>query len=144
VGQGNDRLRLEALAAQLDLTTRIRFHGWQDEATTQRMMAGCDTMVLASEREGMPTVVLEALLAGVPITCADIEGCRSITDKVGWDALFPLGNIPALGLCAARCADTSVPAAVIEAVRDGFTWQRKSPELAAIYARETSQHRPKK
>jgi len=82
---------------------------------------------------GMPTVVLEALLAGVPIACSDIEGCRSITDAVGWDVLFPVGNATALGECVARSARSAVPVAVIEAVREGFTWQRKAPELAAFY-----------
>lgn len=133
VGQGGDRPRLEALTAQLGLTSRVRFHGWQDDSVTQLMMAGCGSMILASEREGMPTVVLEALLAGVPIACSDIEGCRSITDAVGWDVLFPVGNATALGECVARSARSAVPVAVIEAVREGFTWQRKAPELAAFY-----------
>ena len=99
------------------------------------MMAGCDAMVLASEREGMPTVVLEALLAGVPIACSDIEGCRSITDAVGWGEVFAVGDIAALSECLSRTARSAVPDTVIEAVKEGFTWQRKAPELAAYYAR---------
>ena len=142
VGQGSDRARLETLAAQQGLSARVRLHGWQDDTVTQRMMAGCDAMVLASEREGMPTVVLEALLAGVPIACSDIEGCRAITDAVGWDALFALGDVPALGNCAARSARRQVPEQVIEAVRAGFTWQRKAAELAAFYASVAVPHQP--
>lgn len=133
VGQGNDRARLETLAAQWGLSSRVRFHGWQDDAVTQQMMAGCKAMVLASEREGMPTVILEALLAGVPIVCSDIEGCRAITDVVGWNGVFAMGDIPALGRCAAQCAQSHVPASVVEAVRQGFTWQRKAAELVDFY-----------
>lgn len=134
IGRGEDRSRLEAIARQLDLTDRVCFHGWQDDDATQQMMAGCDAMVLASEREGMPTVVLEALLAGVPIACSDIEGCRSITDTVGWAHMFAVSDTAALAECVARTARSTVPEAVIEAVKDGFTWQRKAPQLAAIYA----------
>lgn len=142
VGQGSDRPRLEALTAQWGLSSRVRFHGWQDDAVTQQMMAGCKTMVLASEREGMPTVILEALLAGVPIVCSDIEGCRAITDAVGWNGVFALGDIPALGARAAQCAQSQVPASVVEAVRQGFTWQRKAAELVTFYQQAMQRSRP--
>lgn len=141
VGQGSDRSRLETLTAQWGLSSRVRFHGWQDDAVTQQMMAGCNAMVLASEREGMPTVILEALLAGVPIVCSDIEGCRAITDTVGWHAEFALGDIAALGTRAAQCAQSPVPASVIEAVRQGFTWQRKAAELLAFYQQAVQRSR---
>jgi glycosyltransferase involved in cell wall biosynthesis len=134
IGRGEDRPRLEAQARNLGLADRVCFHGWQDDVATQQMMAGCNAMVLASEREGMPTVVLEALLAGVPIACSDIEGCRSITDTVGWKQMFAVADIAALAECVARTARSTVPDEVIEAVKDGFTWQRKAPQLAAVYA----------
>ncbi len=142
IGRGEDRSRLEAIALQSGLADRVRFHGWQDDDATQRMMAGCDAMVLASEREGMPTVVLEALLAGVPIACSDIDGCRSITDAVGWEHLFAVADIPALSECIARTALGAVPDAVIEAVKEGFTWQRKAPQLAAVYVDLATARRP--
>lgn len=142
VGQGADRSRLETLTAQWGLSSRVRFYGWQDDAVTQQLMAGCKAMVLASEREGMPTVILEALLAGVPIACSDIEGCRAITDAVGWNGVFALGNIPALGACAAQSAQERVPANVIEAVRHGFTWQRKAAELVAVYTQAVQPQPP--
>jgi glycosyltransferase involved in cell wall biosynthesis len=133
VGRGDDRPRLEALAQRLGVGTRVRFHGWQDDAATQRMMRGCDLMVLASEREGLPTVILEALLAGVPIACSDIDGNRAITQRVGWQAHFPLGAIPALAACLKQTAGRRVSAEVIEAVRSQFTWQRRAAELAGVY-----------
>lgn len=141
VGQGVDRSRLETLTAQWGLSSRVRFHGWQDDAVTQQMMAGCKAMVLASEREGMPTVILEALLAGVPIACSNIEGCRAVTDAVGWNGVFTLGDIPALGACVAQSAQRTVPATVIEAVRHGFTWQRKAAELVAFYNQAVQRQR---
>lgn len=103
VGQGPDRARLEAVAQGLGVAERVRFHDWQDDAATNNMMMGCDAMVLASAREGMPTVVLEALLAGVPIACSDIDGNRAILTAVGWDATFALGDIAAPGpVCRAN------------------------------------------
>ncbi|MBD9415045.1 glycosyltransferase family 4 protein [Pseudomonas sp. PDM16] len=133
VGRGEDRSRLEGLAERSGVAGRVRFHGWQDDTASARMMAGCDAMVLASEREGMPTVVLEALLARVPIACSDIEGCRSITREVGWNLTFPVGDVPALGSCLSHAARSNVSDEVVEAVKAGFTWQRKVQELIATY-----------
>lgn len=133
VGRGEDRVRLVALAEQLGVTSRVRFHGWQDDAASSAMMAGCDAMILASAREGMPTVVLEALLAGVPIACSNIDGNRAILQAVGWDALFALGNVPELAVSAHDTARRQVTPQVREAVRAGFTWGGQAPRLAALY-----------
>ncbi|WP_437882694.1 glycosyltransferase family 4 protein [Pseudomonas sp. LRF_L74] len=138
IGQGEDRARLEALAAQLDVAGRVRFHGWQDDESSSRMMAGCDAMVLASAREGMPTVVLEALLAGVPIACSDIEGNRAILHAVGWDAMYPVGEVPALAACAFDTAQRQVPQHVRDAVHAQFTWRGQAPRLTSLYAELTS------
>lgn len=138
VGQGDDRTRLEALALRLDVAARVRFHGWQDDATTAGMMGRCAAMLLASEREGMPTVVLEALLAGVPIACSNIEGNGAILEKVGWEARFALGDVAALARCAAHTAQRTVPTEVRQAVRAHFTWEGEAPRLAAIYAELTA------
>lgn len=133
IGRGDEREPLLALARQLGIAERVRFLGWQDDDDAAAMMAGCDSMVLASAREGMPTVVLEALLAGVPITCSDIEGNRAILDAVGWDALFPMGDVPALARCAYATAQRQVPEQVRERVRSQFTWSGQAPRLAACY-----------
>lgn len=133
IGRGDERTRLQALAEQLGVVHRVRFHGWQDDAASTAMMAGCDSMVLASAREGMPTVVLEALLAEVPIACSDIEGNRAILDAVGWDALFAMGDVPALARCLVATAQRQVPNQVRDAVRSGFTWGGQAPKLAELY-----------
>jgi glycosyltransferase involved in cell wall biosynthesis len=133
VGRGDERERLEALAEQLGISGRVYFHGWQDDDASAAMMAGCDTMILASAREGMPTVVLEALLAGVPIACSDIEGNRAILDAVGWDALFAMGDVSALARCVQATAQRQVSEQVREAVRRRFTWEGQAPRLAERY-----------
>lgn len=142
VGRGGDRERLELLAKQLGVADRVRWHGWQDDTVSAAMMAGCDSMVLASAREGMPTVVLESLLAGVPIACSDIEGNRAILDAVGWDAMFAMGDVPSLARCVHLTAQRQVPDQVREAVRDRFTWGGQAPRLAARYLELATSRRP--
>lgn len=133
VGQGADRERLEALAMQCGVAARVHFHGWQDDASTAAMMKGCDVMLLASEREGLPTVLLESLLAGVPMAISDIEGNRAIADVVGWPFRFPVGDGAALARCVADCVVSGVDPAVREAVLQQFSWQSRANEVAALY-----------
>lgn len=133
VGRGPDLARLQARARALGVADRVRFLGWQDDRQAARLMAGCDLMVLASEREGLPTVLIEALLTGTPVACSDIPGCRAVADPVGWDALFALGDLDALARCLRETADRPVPHEVRERARRLFTWQSRVTELLTLY-----------
>lgn len=133
VGQGDDLDRLRALAATMGLERRVHFLGWREDSETSAMIGGCDTMVLASEREGLPTVLLEALLTRTPMAVSDIDGNRAIADAVGWRHIFPLGDRRALAACLLACAATPVPQAVADAVERLFSWQSRSADVAALY-----------
>ncbi|MBF0129132.1 MAG: nucleotidyltransferase family protein [Alphaproteobacteria bacterium] len=133
VGQGDDRPRLESLAAGHGLAARVHFLGWQDDARAASLMGGCDAMVLASEREGLPTVVLEALCAGVPIACSDIPGITAITRPVSWPYTFPLGEVDSLARCLADCARAPVPSHVRNEVERLFSWQGRSRDVLDVY-----------
>lgn len=133
IGQGGDRPRLEALAIEHGVKERVHFLGWQDDDKTAAFMQGCDAMVLASEREGLPTVVLEALLAQVPIVVSDIEGNRAITDAVHWPHVFPLGDVQALASCVQACIKQGGADHTAQAVHRIFSWQSRARDVAALY-----------
>lgn len=133
VGTGPDEARLRQLAASPAVAGRVRFHGWLDDSATADMMCGCDVMVLASEREGLPTVLLEALLAGVPMVHSDIEGCMAVAAEVRWDGAFPLGDVAALASRLSVLAGSAVPEAVHARVCARFSWQGRVGEIAALY-----------
>ncbi len=64
-GDGEDREMLEKLAASLGVTDRIYFPSYVPDAAAN--LRGFDVFVLPSLKEGMPYVVMEAALAGIPI-----------------------------------------------------------------------------
>ncbi|MEM8872943.1 MAG: glycosyltransferase [Planctomycetota bacterium] len=64
VGDGPDRGRLEALAKKLGVTDRVRFVGWANESAVRRHIAECRALVLLSNAEGLPVVLMEALALG--------------------------------------------------------------------------------
>lgn len=47
-GKGNARAELEALTAKLDISNRVRFHGWVDAAGVKRLLDECRALVFPS------------------------------------------------------------------------------------------------
>lgn len=71
VGDGPDRARLEALAAQAGLADAVRFHGALDDAARDAAFARAWCFVMPSRAEGTDVegfgiVYLEAAVAGLP------------------------------------------------------------------------------
>jgi len=64
--------------------------------------AAADVLVLPSHREGLPTVVLEAQAAGVPVVGASTTGIVDVVADGQTGLLFPVGNVPALAEAIAR------------------------------------------
>jgi len=77
VGSGPREIALKALADDLGICDRVIFTGSVNEAC--RIYPAFDAFVFCSgEREAFGIVLLEAMLAEVPIVCTDAEGPRSV------------------------------------------------------------------
>ena len=77
LGEGEERNRLEALVRRLGLGADIDLAGYV--ANPYPAMAAADAFVLSSQREGLPTVLLEALALGASIVATDCpSGPREI------------------------------------------------------------------
>jgi glycosyltransferase involved in cell wall biosynthesis len=65
---GDDTLHgeLQALAASLGLSARVRFRGFLPQSQLRPLIEAADLMLLSSRHETGPLAVLEAAVAGVP------------------------------------------------------------------------------
>lgn len=95
VGEGPEQERLEALAAKLGLAGQVTFAGFQQ--TPLAWVAAMDVLVLASAKEGLPRVILEAMLLGRPVIASDIVGSRELVENGRSGLLYPYGDEGALG-----------------------------------------------
>lgn len=68
-GEGPERDTLERLIAQSGLQAQVRFAG--HTATIDPLLAEADALVLSSDYEGLPGVVVEALASGLPVLATD-------------------------------------------------------------------------
>jgi teichuronic acid biosynthesis glycosyltransferase TuaC len=74
LGEGPERARLQALAAELGVADRVRLPGAVPHADLPRHYTAADASVLASTREGWANVLLESMACGTPAVASDIPG----------------------------------------------------------------------
>jgi glycosyltransferase involved in cell wall biosynthesis len=74
VGDGPLLPKIRALIEQLDLADRVKLCGIVTEETKRNLLASFDVLVVPSIYEPIPTVILEAFAAGVPVIASDVGG----------------------------------------------------------------------
>ena len=94
VGDGPERERLEQLAAELGLAASVTFAGFHPNALAWE--TAMDIVVLASENEGFPRVILEAMLLAKPVIASDVIGSRELVRHEVSGLLFPFGDVSML------------------------------------------------
>ena len=94
VGDGELREKLANQARQLGLERRVRFAGPQPRERVAVWMSAADALVLASDHEGTPTVLVEALAVGTPAVATAVGGIPDLLGDLG--TLVPPNDSAAL------------------------------------------------
>jgi glycosyltransferase involved in cell wall biosynthesis len=76
VGEGPDRARLQEVIQRLGLQGRVIFTGFRTDL--ERVLQIAHVGVLSSTREGLPRVIIQYALAGLPTVATDIPGVREV------------------------------------------------------------------
>lgn len=116
LGEGPQRDELAAAADRLGVGGLVRFVGFQ--TVPLAWLQAMDVCVLCSSKEGLPRVVLEAMLAGKPVVGSDVTGTRELIVHEETGLLYAYGDVPALTAALRRLlADRSLRQAMGEAGR---------------------------
>jgi glycosyltransferase involved in cell wall biosynthesis len=100
VGDGPDRARLEAAAA--DLGPAVTFTGYLSQKDVAQAMQAADICVLPSFAEGVPVVLMEALASGKPVIATQVAGVGELVEDGRSGYLVSPGDMAGL---AARIRD---------------------------------------
>lgn len=105
VGDGPERLRLEARAQEMGLDGRVYFTGQVPPAEVSAYAALADFCVTASKIEMLPTAVLEALGAGLPVLGLDVPWIRAVIRPGENGLLTPPDDVAAFARAWAALAE---------------------------------------
>jgi glycosyltransferase involved in cell wall biosynthesis len=126
---------LEQLIAAHGLQERVQVAGFQQNPYP--WIAAAELLVLSSDHEGLPNVIIEALALGVPVVSTDCpSGPREILGAALPDCLVPRGDAAALAAAMARALSARPDVARVDLAR-----YAKAPVLAA-YERIAGEARP--
>jgi glycosyltransferase involved in cell wall biosynthesis len=136
VGEGREGPALEALAADLGLSEHVRFLGVRRDIPDLLRVAR--VTALTSEIEGLPTILLEAQLAGCPVVATRAGGTSELVEDGVTGFLAPIGDHVAIASHLARLLDDPALAARMgragaERCRRLFGATRMGEETLAIY-----------
>ncbi len=80
IGDGPERTRLEALAAELGVSERIRFLGAQPHEAMPALLSSAELAVFPSLMEATSVAALECMACEVPVAASRVGGLPEIVD----------------------------------------------------------------
>lgn len=92
VGDGPDQAALKSLAAELGVTSSVSFLGRLSEEQTLAEIAQSDLLALPSFMEGLPIVLMEAMVLGVPVVASRVAGIPELVEDGTSGLLFAPSN----------------------------------------------------
>lgn len=98
VGEGKLREEIATRASALGIDDRVHLLGWRSDVPA--LMKDCDLLLMTSRFEGFPNVLIEAMLAGIPLVATDCpHGPREIITDAKIGELVAIGD--PVGIAAA-------------------------------------------
>ncbi len=136
---GHGSLRTAALrqAAERGVEKRVHFLGVR--ADVAQVLAAGDVFALASDWEGTPLAVMEAMAAGLPVVATAVGGVPELVVTGESGVLTPAGDVRALaGALAQLAGDAALRHAMSEAASaraEQFSVDKMVSEYAALFER---------
>jgi glycosyltransferase involved in cell wall biosynthesis len=137
-GDGPDREKLVAQAAQLGIADRARFLSWREDK--EALLATADICVVPSRYESFGAVLIEAWAAGKPLVAAAAQGPRAYVEDEKNGMLVPMNDAEALARAIGRViAEKDLRTRIVEGGRISyearFTKEVYVRDMLAFYER---------
>jgi glycosyltransferase involved in cell wall biosynthesis len=143
LGDGPERVALEALNDRLGLNEVVTFHGFLKQSECAQHLAMCDVLVLPSIHECGGAVILEAMAMGKPVLATDWGGpqdyvdetCGVLVEPIGRDAMIEGFANGIIRLGESAQLRVQMGDAGRERVETEFAWSIKIDSILSIYER---------
>jgi glycosyltransferase involved in cell wall biosynthesis len=136
IGDGPDRPGVERLAAELGVGEAVEVLGTRSDVPALLAEASC--LLLASDYEGCPLTVLEAMAAGVPVVATRVGGVPELVDEGETGLLAPAGDADGIAAALEQVLSDAVLARRLgsagrERARREYSRARMAAETVAVY-----------
>ncbi|BAY25119.1 putative glycosyl transferase [Calothrix sp. NIES-2100] len=141
LGEGPEKDRLQALAAELNVSQRVKFWGRLSRDETLSKLSECHVLLHPSLHDSGGWVCLEAMAAGRPVICLDLGGpAVQVTQEAGVKILAqnPEQTVKSLAdamSCLAKDSElrSRLGQAGQKRVKENFSWENKARHLIKLY-----------
>lgn len=144
VGDGPGRPAAEQQARQLPRP--VRFTGFVPHAQIPAVLGHIDLLVLATRYEELPSVLIEAMAAGLPVIATRAGGIPALIDHDVNGLLVPPADPAALAAAISRVltqpGTATRLAAAARTTAQHYTWPALARQVAAVYLDVTRKPRP--
>jgi glycosyltransferase involved in cell wall biosynthesis len=136
VGEGPGEQAARRLSMTLGLDERVSFLGYRPNVA--ELLSGHQIFTLASNFEGLPRSVLEAMRAGLPVVSTDVGGVREAVEHGESGFIVPVGDRRAFADCLARLLDlpelrVRMGARARSRFEDRFSFEKLVDSTLAVY-----------
>jgi hypothetical protein len=137
VGAGPERAALEEEARRVGIGDFCRFTGFRGDSLS--CLDAMDVVALASESEGLPRLLLEAMLLSKPVVATRVTGCEDLVADGETGLLVPFGDEARLADALGRLAADAGERARMgrngrERILSGFTVDRYVRGVESVLA----------
>ena len=140
-GEGPERAALEQLAKDLGLAGRVHFVGSVPHDELASVYSAADILVLASEREGWPNVLLEAMACGTPVAATAVGGIPEMVTASDAGVLIQERTPDAIAAAINSLLSSRRERDRTRAHAQKFRWDDTITKQAALYHRIVDNHR---
>ena len=135
IGEGEERARLEALAAALGVAQRVRFLGAIPQDQLWQYYGASDVLVLASSREGWPNVLLEAMACGTPVVATRVGGTPEIVAAPEAGVLIDVRSTASLVGAVRQLLASNPDRAATRRYAERFDWEETTRGQIELFDR---------
>lgn len=135
IGSGEWEARLRSIADEANVTARVDFLGQLPQDQLARCYAAADVLVLASSREGMANVLLEAMACGTPVVATAVGGNPEVVAAPEAGELMVERSVPALADAIRRLDARGVERAKTRAYAERFGWEPTTRGQLEVFRR---------
>lgn len=138
-GRGPEEGNLKRLADRLGVADRVRFVGVLPQSELRKLYSAADCLVLASEREGCPNVLLEAMACGTPVVAGAVGGIPEVVASDEAGVLIGALNRENVVLGINRLRDSPPKRSKTRMYAEKFRWDQTSSGQTTLFCNVIAQ-----